>query len=92
MIATAQRLTPSAPVFDESDGLDALGAGLRGRLILPSHRDYDAARRVVNFAFDRRPRAIVRAADAQDVAAAVSYAREYAQPLAVRSGWAYSRA
>ena len=35
---------------------------------------------------DRRPLAIVRAANAQDVAEAVSFARDHALPLAVRSG------
>ena len=38
------------------------------------------------FTVDRRPLAIVRAANAQDVAAAVNFARDHALPLAVRSG------
>ena len=68
------------------DLLDDLGDRLRGDLITPAHPAYDDARRVVNFTVDRRPLAIVRAADAEDVAAAVTFARAYDLPLAVRSG------
>ena len=63
-----------------------LEAHLLGELIRPAHDDYDTARQVYNRAFDRHPALIVRAADAADVIRAVSFAREYALPLAVRSG------
>ncbi len=59
---------------------------LLGRLITPDDPGYDDARRVLYFTVDRRPLAIVRAADADDVAEAVRFAREHDLPLAVRSG------
>src|SRR5690606_33645717 len=68
------------------DLLADFGVRLRGDLITPGHPEYDDARRVVNFTVDRHPLAIVRAADAEDVAAAVTFARAYDLPLAVRSG------
>jgi FAD/FMN-containing dehydrogenase len=68
------------------DLLDDLGDRLSGDLIAPGHPEYDDARRVVNVTVDRHPLAIVRAADAEDVAAAVTFARAYDVPLAVRSG------
>src|SRR5690349_13005825 len=78
---------PSSPAaIVSSDLLDDLSVRLRGDLITPGHPEYDEARRVVNFTVDRRPLAIVRVADAEDVAAAVTFARAYDVPLAVRSG------
>jgi FAD/FMN-containing dehydrogenase len=68
------------------DQFEALRAQLTGQLITAESSDYDAARRVVYITVDRYPLAIVRAADAQDVAATVRFAREHSLPLAVRSG------
>jgi FAD/FMN-containing dehydrogenase len=65
---------------------DALAARLAGKLITPDSPDYDAARSVLYVNVDRRPLVIVRAADAEDVAEAVSFARALGLPLAVRSG------
>jgi FAD/FMN-containing dehydrogenase len=69
-----------------SDQIAEFRGRLLGRLITPDDPDYDEARRTLYFTMDRRPRAIVRAADADDVVAAVSFAREHDLPLAVRSG------
>ena len=59
---------------------------LRGRVIEPDDAGYDEARAVANGAIDRRPAAIVRVADAADVARVISLARETGMELAVRSG------
>jgi FAD/FMN-containing dehydrogenase len=76
--------------LDDRPGSDLdlveLAARLRGRLITAASPEYDEARRVINFTVDRHPLAIVRATDAQDVAEAVTYARDQALPLTVRSG------
>lgn len=85
MVVSTRFPTASAAMVD-GDLLDDLAARLRGELITASHPAYDNARRVVNFTVDRHPLAIVRAADATDVAAAVTFARAYDVPLAVRSG------
>jgi hypothetical protein len=64
----------------------ALRAKLTGELITSDNAEYDDARTTVSIKVDRRPLAIVRAANEHDVAAAVNFAREQALPLAVRSG------
>ncbi|MDE2362690.1 MAG: FAD-binding oxidoreductase [Hyphomicrobiales bacterium] len=58
----------------------------RGRLVWASDPGYDLARRVWNGAVDRRPAMIAYCADADDVAAAVSFARAEGMLVAVRSG------
>jgi FAD/FMN-containing dehydrogenase len=63
-----------------------LRATVRGRVIAPEDPDYDAARAVPVGGIDRRPAAIVRVADARDVARVVTFAGERDLPLAVRSG------
>ena len=68
-----------------------LRASLNGKVIGADDPRYDDARRVVFTGFDRRPAAIVRAADAADVARVVTLARETGAELAVRSG-GHSRA
>jgi FAD/FMN-containing dehydrogenase len=65
---------------------ETLRGDLRGRLIGPQDDDYDQARTVFYGGFDRRPAGIVRAADANDVARAIRFAREAGIELAVRSG------
>ena len=61
-------------------------ASVRGLVILPGDSVYDDARRVWNRAIDRRPSAIVRCADADDVRRAIDLASTTGVPLAVRSG------
>ena len=61
-------------------------SGFRGRLIGPKDADYDEARAVFNAMIDKRPALIARAADADDVVAAVGFAREHGLPLAIRGG------
>ena len=63
-----------------------LADGLQGRVIEPGHPDYDEARTVFNAAVDRRPAAIVKVANANDVARVITHARERSLELAVRSG------
>ena len=85
-MVVSTRVPSSLSSMVAGDLLDDLAGRLRGDLITPGHPEYDDARRVVNFTVDRRPLAIVRAADAEDVAATVTFARAYDLPLAVRSG------
>jgi len=72
--------TPSAAA------LSALGARLRGELLLPGGAGYDEARRVWNAMIDRRPAAIARCLGTADVLATVAFARDEGLPLSIRGG------
>lgn len=71
---------PDTPPFPE------LAAQVRGRLILPSNEDYEAARAVYNAMIDRRPAAVLRCRDVADVVAGVRFAADHGITLAVRGG------
>jgi hypothetical protein len=79
-------IVPTPTVAETGDRMDTLRSRLRGRLITAGDAGYDDARRVLYFNVDRNPLAIVRAADARDVATVVNFARDNSLPLAVRSG------
>src|SRR6266404_7734599 len=64
----------------------SLAARIRGEVIAPGHPGYDAARQIWNNRFDRRPAAVVRVADADDVAAALDHAARNDLSVAIRSG------
>jgi FAD/FMN-containing dehydrogenase len=59
---------------------------LTGSLIGPDDEAYDSARDVWNGLVNRYPALIVRAADGEDVATAVGFAREHGLDLSVRAG------
>lgn len=69
-----------------TDDLEMLRVGLKGRLVTPGDADYDALRTVVLGGVDPRPAAIVRPADAADVARVVDLVRDRGLAFAVRSG------
>jgi FAD/FMN-containing dehydrogenase len=69
----------SAPVAE-------LRGSVRGRVITPGEEDYDDARSLFYGGMDRRPAAVVRVADADDVATVIAFARDHGVELAVRSG------
>jgi FAD/FMN-containing dehydrogenase len=63
-----------------------LRAAFDGRVTAPEDEGYDEARTVFYGGIDRRPAAIIRPANAEDVSRAVSLARESGLELAIRSG------
>jgi FAD/FMN-containing dehydrogenase len=63
-----------------------LRAAVQCPVIAPGDPEYDAARRVFMGDVDRRPAAIVRVANAEDVAGVIEVARETGVELAVRAG------
>src|SRR6478735_2713671 len=69
-----------------TDTINDLRATVSGQVITADDTGYDAARQVMMGGIDRRPLAIVRVADAADVAHVLRVARETGLPLAVRSG------
>jgi FAD/FMN-containing dehydrogenase len=76
----------NATIAPERISIAQFRAAVKGRVITPEDADYDKARTVFTGGIDRRPAVIVRVADADDVAAVVSLARETGMELAVRSG------
>jgi FAD/FMN-containing dehydrogenase len=59
---------------------------VRGEVVTPGDAGYEEARKVYNAMIDRRPGAVVRPVNADDVVAAVNFARENGLDLAVRGG------
>jgi FAD/FMN-containing dehydrogenase len=66
--------------------LDQLREQARGQVVTAEDAGYDEARTVYNAMIDRRPRAVVRCADTDDIVASVNFARENGLALAVRGG------
>ena len=73
------------PKLDENS-IQQLKAAVRGRIIEPTDKDYDDARKVYNAMIDKKPRLIVRCVDVADVIASVNLARDNTLLLAIRSG------
>lgn len=74
------------PIVLTTSALDGFRAAILGDVILPGDPGYDGARQVHNARFDRHPAIVVRVAEAGDVVRSIRFAREYALPIAVRSG------
>jgi FAD/FMN-containing dehydrogenase len=81
---TKEFVVPVSPA--KAVDIAQLRATAKGRVITPEDAEYDEARTVFYGTVDRRPLAIVRAADVDDVSAVVSLARDTGIELAVRSG------
>jgi FAD/FMN-containing dehydrogenase len=69
-----------------TDGLSELGDSLSGDVLTPSDREYERARLCFNLLIDRRPAAIARCVDADDVARALDFAQRNGLEIAVRGG------
>ncbi len=72
--------------FPIEDQIGMLGSMIRGSVVAPHHPDYDTMRMVALAQFDHRPAAIVRVANAADIAAVLNVAQTTDLPVAVRSG------
>jgi FAD/FMN-containing dehydrogenase len=66
--------------------LDQLEGRVTGSVLAPDHAGYAAARAVHNGLVDRKPALIVRARSAQDVVAALAFARSGGFEVSVRGG------
>jgi len=66
--------------------IEEFKASLRGELIQPNGEAYDAARKVWNGMFDRKPVIIVRCVSTSDVINAVNFARDKSLLISVRGG------
>ena len=72
--------------FPIEDQIEMLGAALKGRVVTSRNADYDELRAVALANFDEHPAAIIRVANAADVAAVLNFAQATDLPLAIRSG------
>jgi FAD/FMN-containing dehydrogenase len=72
--------------MDDGILITKLRSGVKGRVIAPGDEEYEKARTVFYGWVNRRPRAVVRVADENDVARIVLLARDAGLELAVRSG------
>ncbi|HEY3295582.1 MAG TPA: FAD-binding oxidoreductase [bacterium] len=77
---------PPQPAAVDDAAVTRLRSDLRGMVIRPGEDGYDAARAVWNGMINRRPAFIVRCLGSADVIAALSFARAYHLPVAVRGG------
>src|SRR5690554_6797747 len=78
---------PSSTITTLSGNQQPLSeARLQGALLRPGERRYESARIVWNAMIDRRPSLIARCEDAQDVVAAVRFARETGALISVKGG------
>ena len=66
--------------------IEELRERVRGSVITAEDEGYEQARRVYNAMIDKRPRVIVRPANAGDVISAVDFARDNDLDLAIRGG------
>ncbi len=65
---------------------DQLRAELRGTVLVAEDDGYDEARSIFNGMVDKRPAVLAQCADADDVAAALRFARDRGLEVAVRGG------
>src|SRR5437763_15378361 len=70
----------------ENTLVEEFQGGLRGPLLRPKSDGYEAARKLWNGMFDRRPALIARCAGTADVIRAVNFARDHRLHVAVRGG------
>ena len=66
--------------------VDRLARTLHGQILLPQDANYDSARRIWNGMIDRRPAAIARCAEQEDVGKAIRFARRLGLTAAVKGG------
>ena len=66
--------------------VEALRRRMTGAVLMAGETGYNTARRLANRRFDYRPALIARCRSAQDVALAVTFARDQGLEIAIRSG------
>lgn len=77
--------------IDQLSGAAAFRSAFKGDIITSSSASYEDARKVWNGDIDRRPLAVVRPSNDQDVAAALCFVQEAGVPLAVKgAGHSYA--
>ena len=86
MGALTLRANPKTEPTLQASDIAQLRQTIRGDLVVPDDSGYDQARRVWNGMVDKRPAAVIYCAGADDVIAAVNFARSRNLLVAVRGG------
>ena len=86
MVITVPGYASTRDIASRGEQIASLRARLAGQLVTAGDARFDELRQVQDATLDRRPLALVRAANAEDVALAVRFARDHGYALAVRSG------
>ena len=66
--------------------IDELQSRVKGQVLVPLDREYDAVRRIWNGMIDRRPAAILRCREAGDIPPALAWCRDHGMDFSVRGG------
>jgi FAD/FMN-containing dehydrogenase len=85
-LVTASTVALGGAQTARASDLDELARKVRGRFLRDGSPGYDVARKVWNRAYDRRPLAMVRCLDVDDVRRCVEFARRHTVPVAIRGG------
>lgn len=85
-MATTQTTVPGQGGQVDAAAIQSLRAQLQGSLLAPDDEGYDDARSIWNAMIDRRPALIVQCNNADDVVAAVTFARKHDLLVAVKGG------
>jgi FAD/FMN-containing dehydrogenase len=80
------KLSNGASTIVDASAASAFGKSLQGELLTSDSAGYDQARAIWNAMIDRRPALIARCAGADDVVAAVRFAKQHGLLVAVRGG------
>jgi FAD/FMN-containing dehydrogenase len=72
--------------FPLEDQIEMLASALKGRVVTRQSPDYDSLRVVAMANHDKTPAAVVRVANASDIASVINFAKATDLELAVRSG------
>ncbi|MCB2106067.1 MAG: FAD-binding oxidoreductase [Rhodobacteraceae bacterium] len=87
LAADLQAVAPKGDKVTISEGMVSdLQKSIKGDVVLPDSEQYEAARKIWNASFDKRPSMIVQCADSNDVVSAVQFARTNNVLMAVRCG------
>ncbi|GCE10002.1 FAD-binding oxidoreductase [Dictyobacter aurantiacus] len=81
-----QTMTFQKESSDDRQQLEALASCVQGRLVTPDDPTYAADHVLWNASFKGHPAAVVHCVNVEDVQAVITFAREHAMPLSVRSG------
>jgi len=67
-----------------NDAIAGLQSKIKGQIVLPSDANYDEVRAVWNAMIDKKPAVIVQCASADDVPAAINFARQHGLDISIR--------